>query len=123
QQQIYLGKECSVMQIKVAVIGLGSISEFHLESYKEHDNAIIYAVCDKNEQRAQETAAKYNVAKIYTDYEDLLNDPEIDAVSICTWNNTHAEISIAAMRAGKHVLVEKPLCLSVEEALSIERAV
>ncbi len=60
---------------------------------------------------------------MYTDYRELLADPEIDGVSICTWNNTHAEISIAALEAGKNVLVEKPLCKTVEEAKRVEEAV
>ncbi|MGO4370912.1 Gfo/Idh/MocA family protein, partial [Paenibacillus sp. MCAF20] len=59
----------------------------------------------------------------YTDYRELLADPAIEAVSICTWNNTHAEISIAALNAGKHVLVEKPLCRTVEDALLVQEAV
>jgi predicted dehydrogenase len=72
---------------------------------------------------AQAAAEKYGAEKIYTDYRELLADPVIEAVSICTWNNTHAEISIAALNAGKHVLVEKPLCRTVEDALLVQEAV
>ncbi|WP_299094423.1 Gfo/Idh/MocA family oxidoreductase [uncultured Metabacillus sp.] len=110
-------------KIKVGVIGAGSISEMHFESYKNNHDVEIYSVCDRNEQRAQEKAEKYGAKKYYKSYQDLLADSEVDAVSICTWNNSHAEISIAALRAGKHVLVEKPLCKTVEEAYAIERAV
>ncbi|KOP67105.1 oxidoreductase [Bacillus sp. FJAT-18019] len=109
--------------INVGVIGTGSISAMHLQSYQKHANANLLAVCDLNEERAQRAAEKYGATKIYTDYNELLADPEIDAVSICTWNNTHAEISIAALNAGKHVLVEKPLCRTVEEALKVQEAV
>ncbi len=110
-------------KVKIGVIGAGSISEMHFESYKNNKKVEIYAVCDLNEQRAKEKAEKYSAQKYYKNYQDLLADSEIDAVSICTWNNSHAEISIAALRAGKHVLVEKPLCKTVEEAYEIEKAV
>lgn len=110
-------------KINVAVIGLGSISEMHLKSYRRHPEAELYAVCDINEERARAKAAEYGVEVVYTDYRELLADKNIDAVSICTWNNTHAEISIAALEAGKHVLVEKPLAKSVEEALRMQDAV
>lgn len=76
-----------------------------------------------NEQRAKDKAEQYGASKVYTDYSQLLADKDIDAVSICTWNNTHAKISIDALQAGKHVLVEKPLCKTVEEALQVEKAV
>ncbi|MGG4103379.1 Gfo/Idh/MocA family oxidoreductase [Paenibacillus sp. FSL W8-0187] len=109
--------------INIGVIGTGSISAMHLQSYQKHANANLLAVCDLNEERAQSAAEKYGATKVYTDYNELLADPEIDAVSICTWNNTHAEISIAALNAGKHVLVEKPLCRTVEEALQVQEAV
>lgn len=109
--------------LKIGVIGNGSISQCHLKPYSEHPDVTIHAVCDLNEERARAAADKYNVPHVYTDYRELLADETIDAVSICTWNNTHAEISIAALRAGKHVLVEKPLARSVEEALRMQEAV
>ena len=110
-------------KVKVGIIGVGSISEMHFESYKNNPAVEIYAVCDLNEQRAQEKAGKYGARRIYKNYQDLLADPAIDAVSICTWNNTHAAIAIAALQADKHVLVEKPLCKTVKEAYQIEQAV
>lgn len=109
--------------VQIGVIGTGSISSMHLNAYKNNEEANIYAVCDLNENRAREAAEKYGAEKVYTDYRELLADPAIEAVSICTWNNSHAEISIAAVEAGKHVLVEKPLCRTVEEALAVQRAV
>lgn len=109
-------------KIKVGIIGAGSISEMHFEAYKANENVEIVAVCDLNEQRAKKKAAYYGADKYYTDYNALLSQQEIDAVSICTWNNAHAEIFIAALNAGKHVLVEKPLCKTIEEAREIERA-
>lgn len=110
-------------QVKIGVIGCGSISEMHLRSYEADPKAVIYAVCDLNESRAQAKAEKYKATKVYTDYHELLADPDVDAVSICTWNNSHAPISIAALKAGKNVLTEKPLCMTMEEALAVEQAV
>ncbi|XEC97725.1 Gfo/Idh/MocA family protein [Paenibacillus tarimensis] len=109
--------------LKIAVIGAGSISEAHLQAYANNQEAEIYAICDLNEERAKEKADKYGASLVFTDYKELLSLPEIHAVSICTWNDSHAAISIAALDAGKHVLCEKPLCQTVEEALQVEEAV
>ncbi|XID90140.1 Gfo/Idh/MocA family protein [Paenibacillaceae bacterium WGS1546] len=111
------------MNIRIGVIGTGSISEMHLNAYARNPGVDIVAICDLNEARARQVAAKYGAGHAYADYRELLANPDIDAVSVCTWNNTHAPISIAALRAGKHVLVEKPLCRTVEEAHEVERAV
>jgi len=111
------------MTMKIGVIGAGSISESHLQAYANNKEVEIYAICDLNEERAQAKADKYGSTKVYVDYHELLADDKIEAVSICTWNNTHAEIAIAALDAGKNVLVEKPLCKTVEEAFKVEEAV
>ncbi|MBD0382181.1 Gfo/Idh/MocA family protein [Paenibacillus sedimenti] len=113
----------SVKKTKIGIIGLGSISDLHLQGYQKVEEAELYAICDMNQTRAENKAQQYGIPHVYTDYKEMLANPELDAVSICTWNNTHAEISIAALRAGKHVLVEKPLCRTVEEALLIQEAV
>lgn len=109
-------------KINVGVIGAGSISALHFAAYASRDDVNIAAVCDINEARAKEKAEQYGTGTHFTDYKELLATPEIDAVSICTWNNTHAEIAIAALHAGKHVLLEKPLCKTVNEAYQIEEA-
>lgn len=109
--------------VYVGMIGAGAISDVHLQSYTENNNAEIVAIADLNHVRAREKAEKYGAKKFYKDYRELLADKEIDAVSICVWNNLHAEIVIAALDAGKHVLIEKPLSMTVEEAKEIEEAV
>ncbi|MCA1033987.1 MULTISPECIES: Gfo/Idh/MocA family protein [Bacillus] len=109
-------------QIKIGVIGCGSIAKHrHLPEYHLNGRAEIMAVCDIVEERAMDMAALYH-AEAYTSYEDLLENPEIDAVSVCTPNYLHAPISIAALKAGKHVLCEKPMAVSVEEAESMIEA-
>lgn len=108
--------------LKVGVIGVGSISEMHIRPYIENKEVALVALCDINEKRLAEKGKLYGVSQLYKNYQDLLDNPEIDAISICTWNNTHAEIAIAGLEAGKHVLVEKPLSMTVEEALAVEAA-
>lgn len=108
--------------LKVGVIGVGSISAQHIKPYLENKGVELVALCDINEQRLTEKGILYSVTELYTDYRALLQNKEIDAVSICTWNNTHAEISIAALEADKHVLVEKPLSMTVDEALAVQKA-
>ncbi|MCA1039215.1 Gfo/Idh/MocA family oxidoreductase [Bacillus infantis] len=108
--------------IKVGVIGCGSIARHrHLPEYHLNGRAEIMAVCDIVEERAMDMAALYH-AEAYSNYEDLLENPQIDAVSVCTPNYLHAPISIAALKAGKHVLCEKPMAVSVEEAESMIEA-
>lgn len=102
--------------LNVGIIGAGGISECHTEGYKNLDNVKITAVCDINEQRAKAYAEKYNIPHVFTDYREMLKMDELDAVSVTTWNNGHAPISIAAMKAGKHVLCEKPLALNAAQA-------
>ncbi len=79
-------------------------------------------MCDLNEERAAEIASKYGVDAVYTDYRDLLADPSIQAVSIATPDFAHREIAVAAAEAGKHILVEKPLATTVEDAEAIVNA-
>lgn len=110
-------------KLKVGVIGAGSISELHMGSYKNNPDVIMHAVCDLNEQRARALADKYGFARVYTNIAEMMADTELEAVSICTWNNTHADLAVAALNAGKHVLVEKPLSTTVEEALKVQEAV
>ncbi len=108
--------------VKIAVIGCGSIAQHrHLPEYSMNENVEIVAVCDVVEERAHKVASKYGVIA-YTSYEELLADPEVDAVSVCTPNYLHAPISIAALEAGKHVLCEKPMATSMQEAMNMIEA-
>lgn len=103
------------MTIKVGIIGCGKIAQVrHIPEYLANPNAEICGFYDINLARAEELARKYG-AKAYPNYEALLADPGIDAVSVCAANHVHAEISIAALKAGKHVLCEKPMAISLEE--------
>ena len=108
--------------IKIGIIGNGSISRMHANGYRKLENIEIYALCDINRERAQTMAREYNVPmeRVFTNVEDLVALPEIDAVSVCTWNSAHAPCTIAALRAGKHVLCEKPMAMNAAEAAQME---
>lgn len=108
-------------QLNVSVIGVGSISDFHLKSYEKNAAVHLYGVYDFSLARAQEKADQYGIEKVFNSIEELLADPKVDAVSICTWNNTHAKYAMAALENDKHVLVEKPLSMTYEEALEIQK--
>lgn len=109
------------MSIKVGIIGCGKISQVrHIPEYEANPEAELYGLYDMNEERMQELAKEHR-CKAYGSYEELLADPAIDAVSVCVANSAHAEISIAALRAGKHVLCEKPMAITLEECEAMVR--
>ena len=110
-------------RLRVGVIGAGSIANMHLKSYVNNPDVTLVAIHDINEERAAEVAARYGAARSYGTLAGILEDPGVDAVSICSWNDSHAELAIAALEAGKHVLVEKPLSKTVAEAEAVEEAV
>ncbi|TDM12819.1 Gfo/Idh/MocA family protein [Macrococcus lamae] len=104
------------MTIKVGIIGCGSISTHrHIPEYQENSSAEIVAYCDIVQERSDELAAEFGGSS-YSDYHALLADEAVEAVSICTPNYLHAEMTIAALKAGKHVLCEKPMATSLEDA-------
>lgn len=110
-------------RIKVAVIGTGSISNEHIQAYLNHPNVSLYAFCDISETRLIMMGEKYGVTRLYTDEAAMLTElPEIDAVSVCTWNSAHAPCAIMALNAGKHVLCEKPMASSAQEAADMLEA-
>ena len=110
------------MTIRVGIIGCGKIAQVrHIPEYVANPHAEIRGFYDLNTKRAQELAEKYG-GKAYDSYEALLADPDIDAVSVCAANHVHAEISIAALKAGKHVLCEKPMAISLEECEAMVQA-
>lgn len=102
--------------IKVGVIGCGSIAiHRHLPEFAANNQVEIVAVCDIISERAKAIADQYG-AKVYTDYQEVIADKNIDVISVCLPNNLHAPVSIAALQAGKHVLCEKPMATSRQEA-------
>ena len=101
--------------INVGIIGCGKIAQYrHIPEYCENEHTKIAGFFDLDKKRTRELAEKFD-AKAYLSYLELLANQDIEAVSVCTTNNTHAEITIAALNAGKHVLCEKPMAASLED--------
>lgn len=102
--------------VRVGILGGGAISQRrHLPEYSANSNAVIAGIYDPNMSRAEELCETYG-GKVYTSIDELINDPTVDAVSVCTPNNCHADCTIRALKAGKHVLCEKPMALNLAEA-------
>ena len=102
--------------IKVGVIGAGRIGKIHAESLATRvPGAIVEAIADVNLAAAQELADKLHIPRVYSDYKEIMNDPAIDAVAICSSTNTHADLMIEAAQAGKHIFCEKPVDHSLEK--------
>jgi len=112
-------------KLKIAVIGAGNIARnAHLPVYAERDDVEVVAICDWNLERAQEIADRFGVAHAYATIEETLEKhPEIEAVDICVWNRSHMPVAVAAAKAGKHILCEKPMAWSVEHAEAMKKAV
>lgn len=103
-------------ELRVGIIGLGIQGETQVKAFKSIPNVEVFAVCDSNEERLKLIKEKYKVQKAYVSYLDLVNDKDVDIVSVCTPDFMHYEFVMAALRAGKHTLVEKPMATSVKEA-------
>lgn len=101
--------------LKIGIIGCGKIAQVrHIPEYVANENAQVVAFYDKSLERAQALAEKYG-GKAYSSCADLLANPEIDAVSVCVANHMHAQDTIHALKAGKHVLCEKPMATTMED--------
>ncbi len=112
-------------KLKVGIIGTGWIADAHIQQYKQMPDVEIIAGADLIEGKAEAFFKKWEVegVRCYRSHTELLeNEPELDAVSICTYNATHAECAIAALNKGVHVLLEKPMCVTTEEAIEIMKA-
>jgi len=103
-----------VEKLRIGIIGNGSISHLHANAYKKLPNVELVAACDINSERGKSFAAKYGITRTFSDAKQMLSEVELDGVSVCTWNNTHASNAIAALNAGINVLCEKPLALNAE---------
>lgn len=102
-------------KVKVGIVGLGMVCYSHIDAYEAHPDAEVTAVCDLNETQAKAVAEKYGIKKYYTDYEEMLKDPEINTVDITTPTFMHSAMAIQAAEAGKNISCEKPFCLTLEE--------
>ncbi len=109
-------------KLRVAIIGCGNIANgSHIPSYLANENVEIKYFCDIIPERADRAVEKYGCGKAVYDYNEILNNDDIDAVSVCTHNDHHAMISIDFMKAGKDVLCEKPAARILKEALEMQK--
>ena len=108
---------------RIAFIGTGGIALHQMKYLKSIPGVEIIAVADVNEKALTKVKDQHHIERAYADYHKMLRDvPEIDAVSVCTPNGLHAENAIAALDAGKHVLVEKPMAMTAREATKMVEA-
>ena len=110
--------------VNVGVIGVGAMGENHVRVYHKMEEANLIAVSDVSERALKKIEKKYG-AKGYTDYDDLLADPDIEAVSVCVPTTFHHGVVMEAIKHKKHVLVEKPIAFTLKEAEvnAIEKAI
>ncbi len=111
--------------VGVGVIGAGNIGFFHIRGLKmvnvfgDYDVRLV-ALADTDKEQAETIGKRFGFEKITTDYKDLINDPDVEVVAVLTPNYTHAQLAIDAAKAGKHVMVEKPMAMSVKQAKEME---
>ena len=105
------------MSIGIGIIGTGGIAQAHARAYRDIGTEVhLVAVADIDRAKAHAAAAEWGVDQVFDDYHDLLALPAIDAISVCTPTSVHSAPAIAALDAGKHVLVEKPMAATTTEA-------
>ncbi len=111
-------------RLKVGIIGTGWIAESHIKSYLNMPDADVVAMADLIPGKAEAFAEKFGVknCRFYPDHKSMLEHEQLDAVSVCTYNVTHAQCTIDALDAGVNVLLEKPMCVTTQEAVDIIRA-
>jgi len=111
-------------RVKVGILGCGPIAQAaHFESALKARNVELYAICDVADDLLSRMAATYGPLKTFRDYDQMLADPDVDAVIVATSDAFHVPASLAALQAGKHVLCEKPIGVAIEEVEQLKRAV
>ena len=109
--------------VKIGIVGVGKICQGpHMGAYDKIDEAQIVAVCDINPDRLKDAGKRYPNAKLYTDYKEMIDNEELDAVDICTPNNLHSTVAIYALNKGKNVICEKPDAINALEAEKMKAA-
>lgn len=110
--------------LNIGIVGLGWVAGAHIETFKSVQGAKVTTVCSRRELNETELQKQYGVSlKAYRSYETMLADPSIHVVDICSPHPFHAQQAIAAARAGKHLIIEKPICLTYEDAKAMHDAI
>ena len=108
-------------KLRMGVVGLG-MGRNHVKGFQSHSGAEVVAVCDANGELLHQQADEHDVKQRFTDPDEMFNRADLDAVSVATPNKFHAPISIAALKAGLHVLCEKPMAMNAKEAAQMNAA-
>ena len=116
-------------ELRVALIGTQFMGKAHSNAWSQVNRffdspikVVKQAICGRNEERARAMADKWQWKSVETDWKKLIERDDVDLVDICTPNNNHCEIAVAALKAGKHVAIEKPLAMNVKEANKMAEA-
>lgn len=111
-------------KLRIGIIGTGGISSSHIEAYKNQPDVELVAGCDLIPGKAEAKFEEFGVegAKYFTDYKEMIDTVKMDAVSVCTYNRTHAECTVYALEHGLNVLLEKPMTVTLDEAVAIRKA-
>src|SRR5690348_15147131 len=112
-------------RIGVGVVGIGWVAHPHIDAWLKNGACDVVALCSRDRANAQAAAEKHGLTncQIYTDYEQMLRQDNLDLVDICSLNASHARQGIAAAQAGKHVLVEKPVAMTLDELRALDQAI
>src|SRR5436190_19175813 len=108
-------------KLNIAIVGLGFGAEF-IPIYQRHPQTNMYAICQRRRDKLDQVGNAFKIEKRYSDFDDLIKDPNVDAVHINSPIHLHASQAIAALRAGKHVACTVPACTTIEEAREIVKA-
>ena len=106
--------------LNVGIVGLGWVAGAHIETFKSVQGGNVTAVCSRRERDDAALASEYGTdLHAYTDYKEMLNNPDIHVVDICTPHPYHADQAVAAAEAGKHLIIEKPIALTHDDTLRV----
>jgi predicted dehydrogenase len=110
-------------KVRLAIIGFGSIGEVHVRSYLKHsEKAEVTAIVDPLEERRKLATEKFGIKETASDYNQILQRADIDAISVCVPTFLHKDLVVEAAKNGKHIFCEKPMAMTMEEAYEMERA-
>ncbi len=110
--------------LRIGIVGLGWVAGAHIDTFKSVSGAKVTAVCSRRKQDPKALQAKHGIPlKVYSDFDLMLADPDIDVIDICTPHPFHPKQAVAAARAGKHLIIEKPIALSWKDAKTVRDAV
>jgi predicted dehydrogenase len=111
-------------ELNVGIVGMGWVAGAHINTFRNVSGASVTAVCSRRHLDERQLSEKFGTPlKVYNDYEEMLSDPTVDVVDICTPHPFHAEQAIAAARAGKHLIIEKPIALSWADARAVGNSI